>query len=444
MHIDNRTIKKIVFDRNREALRIETYEMEGRRLYIDSWRKGLEIYEETQLEPDITRFDMPILAPARSMHKPRFNESLQRFSAGIPGIIRELAEPVCYGQLQMLQILNRGGDAALEIGRETPVLIWILACATLTKQISLTRAVNLTREKRVEIVRVIHPESTKATVKLIAKVKPVNYDRNELRLLHRLLRDTRLQDSLRHLRQIVLPWIDIILDSPEIQSMPCIQQEIANLNGSKYNLMQARTMYETCIQLGTKAGFPNVMHNLRNCKTLKELSVTADKWNTRYNSAFNEQVAVFRREQDAADAINAAIMARKQIIELKKERRRQKRIEREKTKDDIRQKALLEGFRKPPIPGNQFIAPITTIPQLEREGEVMGNCVASYRDKILFKNSYIYKVFYPERCTLEVTGKRKCSIEELKAPGNASPQKHTRTYIQAWLDQYNKTGSAPA
>ncbi|MEE4165904.1 MAG: PcfJ domain-containing protein [Desulfocapsaceae bacterium] len=439
--MDKQTIKEIAFDSSKEALRIETYEMSGRRLYIDSWKKGLKIYEEARQHAGTTRFDMPILAPERSTLRPRFNESLQLFSADIPDIIRDLVAPVHYGQLQMLQILNRGENAALELAREAPVLIWILACATLTRQISLNQAVSLTSGKRVEIIRAIHPESTNSTLKLIIKVRPLNYCRNELRLLHRLLRDTDLRNNVRHLRQIVLPWLDIILDSPDIQSMPCIQQEIGNPNGSKYNLMQARTMYETCIQLGTRAGLPDVLHNLRNCKSLEELTLVSDAWNTRFNSRFNEQVATFSREQDAVDAVNAMIMAKRQIIELEKKRRKK---ELKKAKEEIRRKARLEGFQKPPVPGNQFISPITTVPELEREGELMCNCVASYREKIIFKNSYIYKVFYPERCTLEVTGKRWYSIGELKAPKNVAPHKHTRKYVQAWLDQYNnKAGSAP-
>ena len=217
-----------------------------------------------------------------------------------------------------------------------------------------------------------------------------------------------------------------MLDSPDILTIPCIQNEIANPDSSEYQLMLAKTMCESCLQIGQMAGLTNARHNLRNCKTLSEVMSLEERWHGRYNRRLQEQRATFSREQEAAEILNLA-------IEAEKERKRQASRERKRLEEERRRKIRKAGFPEPPIPGNQYIVPITTPTELKHEGELMNNCVATYEDKILFKNRYIYKVFYPERCTLEVIGKPECAIGELKAKNNAKPSKKVYQYVRKWI-----------
>ena len=261
------------------------------------------------------------------------------------------------------------------------------------------------------------------------KITPFDYCRKELRILNRILKDDHLQNNLRHLPQIVLPWVDIVFDAPDIQTIPCIQNEISNPNSSRYQLMLAKTMCESCMQIGQQAGLANVRHSLRNCKTLSEVTALEERWHGRYNKKMQKQLATFRREEEAVELI-------KHTIKAEEERQKQERRERKKLENERRKKIKRKGFAKPPIPGNEYIVPITSLTDLKREGEIMNNCVATYEDKILFANSYIYKVYFPERCTLEVVGKQNCFIGELKAKNNTKPPRKVRQYIQEWINNH--------
>ena len=356
----------------------------------------------------------------------KWADCISRFTSKIPTEIKESVAPISCAQLQTLQLFCQGGTCATELFKKAPALLWLIACEVLSDRISVDQAVNVLKGKHLDIIRTIRADCTRKHVNLLSKITPVTYCRNELRILNRILKDDDLQNNLRHLPQIVLPRVEIVLDSPDILTISCIQNEITNPNSSRYQLMLAKTMCESCLQIGRKAGLANVKHNLRNCKTLSEVMSLEERWHDRYNKRLQEQRAALCREQEAAELLNRA-------IEAEQERRRQARRERKRLEEERRRKIKKAGFPEPPIPGNKYIVPITTFRELEHEGEIMNNCVATYRDKILFKNRYIYKVFYPERCTLEVIGKRNCAIGELKAKNNARPSKKVYHYVRKWL-----------
>ena len=63
----------------------------------------------------------------------------------------------------------------------------------------------------------------------------------------------------------------------------------------------------------------------------------------------------------------------------------------------------------------------------------MNNCVATYKNAIVAGTSYIYKIFYPERCTLELKIGKTILLGELKKKDNVSPHKQVRTFLMNWL-----------
>ncbi|MDR1487917.1 MAG: PcfJ domain-containing protein [Deltaproteobacteria bacterium] len=91
----------------------------------------------------------------------------------------------------------------------------------------------------------------------------------------------------------------------------------------------------------------------------------------------------------------------------------------------------------PPITGSESILPITTARELAEEGRLQHNCVASYLERVAIRqNVYVYRVLWPERCTLSVARRgAEWVISELKRTCNKSPSEATRRVVEEWLDR---------
>jgi len=94
-----------------------------------------------------------------------------------------------------------------------------------------------------------------------------------------------------------------------------------------------------------------------------------------------------------------------------------------------------ESFPDPPFPGNQHVVPLTTRDQLQTEGRVQANCVASYFQRVKNGSLYIYRVLWPERCTLSIAKRRtgQWVIQELEAARNTRVRNETRRWIEDWI-----------
>jgi hypothetical protein len=92
-------------------------------------------------------------------------------------------------------------------------------------------------------------------------------------------------------------------------------------------------------------------------------------------------------------------------------------------------------FPAPPLEGTIDIVPLTDAQQLAEEGFLQRNCVASYVCRVAsLKRAYVYKVLAPERCTLAVTRRRdRWVLAELKRAGNTAASPATRAAIQRWI-----------
>ncbi|MBI9080818.1 MAG: PcfJ domain-containing protein [Pseudodesulfovibrio sp.] len=443
--ISNKVTKKIFIEHGTDALIVESYGPGCPVYRLDSWDNGLSLSDTGGPQGGLKTVDMTIFSSKRKDSGDTGNV-IDSFAASIPDEVIKVISPFSLGQLQALQILCQGGAAAIELAREIPILIWLLATAVLANIITVRQAVDLVCGKRIEIVKTVYSESTKKHLKLVSRVLPIKYSVKELRTLNGLLRDDRVQDNLRHCSPIVLPLVEEVMDTPDLQAIPCIQRAISNENGSRYKVLTARTMCETCLRLGSEAGLSNVRHVLRNCKTLGELTALTDRWHGRHNKKLNEEIANLKKVREAAAEFGLVIQAEKQRrAQLQREQqlaRANQRLERDKRRATKRREARKIGFGQPPIPGNEFIVPITNHEDLVREGNVMNNCVASYEDDIVLGGSYIYKVYYPERCTLEVVSKKGVhSIGELKAKNNDRPPKGVRQYVWQWIQSHGNPRS---
>lgn len=92
-------------------------------------------------------------------------------------------------------------------------------------------------------------------------------------------------------------------------------------------------------------------------------------------------------------------------------------------------------FPPPPYPGNRYICPIDSFPALEREALEQDNCAVEYSERIImFEDTYLYSVKWPERCTLSLVKEGgRWSIGELYQADNQSAGTHTHWIVRRWL-----------
>ncbi len=408
-------LKSMAVDRQSGEMILAIEVMQGT-ITISSWKNGLTICQSESPGEKWERLNVQLIHTDQANVPLRFQKALVQFTGCFPEEIRRLVAPIAHGQLQALQILRQTGEAGLELAKDSITLLWILAYNLLTKAVTLEQATVLVRGKRHEIVKLLSPGSTMAHVRLISKIVPQEFSRAELRTLHGIAKATHLPQTLRHVPQLVLGKLGIALEFPEMLDIPCIQRELSDVSGSVYSFRMARTLAETCHHLAREAELVNVNHLLASCQSVDDLIKLTEEWQERYNSYRNRQLAVLIREQEAVDTHNQKVKEARLLAQ------RQRRAARKNLK-----------FPLPPLAGNKYIMPITTYDELKKEGRRMNNCVATYKNAIVAGTSYIYKIFYPERCTLELKIGKTILLGELKKKDNVSPHKQVRTFLMNWL-----------
>ena len=92
-------------------------------------------------------------------------------------------------------------------------------------------------------------------------------------------------------------------------------------------------------------------------------------------------------------------------------------------------------YGQPPVPGTEHIIPIISYEELVQEGVSQCHCVASYHSQILERTTFVYKVTYPERSTLQLkkSFEGAWSLCQLRAKANRSVKKETLHFINDWL-----------
>ena len=97
---------------------------------------------------------------------------------------------------------------------------------------------------------------------------------------------------------------------------------------------------------------------------------------------------------------------------------------------------LKYNFPRPPVMGANGIRPIRTVQDLVEEGEQQSNCVACYAKRIADRQTFIYRITYPERATLSLEKHHaRWQPGDLLAAKNRPAQPATRKYVEEWLSR---------
>lgn len=99
-------------------------------------------------------------------------------------------------------------------------------------------------------------------------------------------------------------------------------------------------------------------------------------------------------------------------------------------------------FPEPPIPGTDYILPVTESHKLFEEGTVMHHCVNSYKTEILLKRSYIYHIEKEEeKATLEIRKRddNYWTLAQVRGICNKNVSKDIMNMVVSWAEENNIT-----
>lgn len=307
---------------------------------------------------------------------------MNAFVNKFPQILKSRISQHQYYQIELINIVLQNSDAA-DLFNTSPILL-VLILIHLNENNQTLSIDNLVLFKRKIILREILGFGDRKHIAFLQKIKLHNGDKFEISLIIEALKSDEIILSLCHWIDVPIQTIYILTRYPFLKetkllsyysNLPIKQGIITDLSC----INDITEVYKDTQALGNKIGVKNnlsqIMSNIRTPEKLDELH---DNWIVKSNLNSNEF-------------------------------------------DDI-------IFKNIPEINSKFIVPIISYKELINEGIEMENCIATYKRKILKQESFIYKVLFPERATLEVrksTIKQKLILVEMKLKGNLIPSKES-------------------
>jgi len=97
---------------------------------------------------------------------------------------------------------------------------------------------------------------------------------------------------------------------------------------------------------------------------------------------------------------------------------------------------LTTPLPSPPVPGNDWVVPLTTPQDFVEEAGTMAHCVLSCLPSVREGQSYIYRVQAAEPATLELgRGYPGWEAVQLRGYANGPVSAKTRQTVAAWLQE---------
>lgn len=308
------------------------------------------------------------------------------FLAEIPVEARELAAPIAWQQLDVLQACRRDARA-IELGPANRSLLWLLAewCRKYPHR-DLGRLLDGRRRDLLGAMFGIHA-GTEARVRVLTRLEAPTLDERLLAPLSAFIGTRHLPDVVHHMPALPAALVIACHARIELLDLPLVRRELlrgitaVRIGELFRDLEDARTLAR---YLGV-----DIDSRLRGCGSYEGLV------------ALHDELVGRRRDWSTVNAI-------------------------------IRR--LGNEFPPPPLEGTETIVPIRTVADLAREGDVMHHCCLSYADRIAQGRCYLYRVLAPERGTLEIScADRAFALAQFKREANRTPTPEAFAAVQRWF-----------
>ncbi len=340
-------------------------------------------------EAAVRRLDAP-LTPARCRKR-----AFDGFRFSLPKPVARLLEPFRTHQWPLLVMLHHD-PGAIDLAEANPALAFALA-QKLNADRSLIAALRCSAMRQRDLLEVLGLPSSPAAVNLFRKVDPHSLSGDNWPALVEVIRAelAEAKPRLNHLPSINSGVVEILLDPrASLAATPQLLEEVARDRAESY---RGRVVHMITSTLRMQAE----LRVTDRCERFPSLA--------RLHDVHEEVAANYRRRVRQLIDANSSGSA---------------------------------CFPPPPLPGIPGqIEPVTSASDLVDEGEMQGNCVASYAGRVREGNLYIYRVLHPERATLSIARRSPFAdweIDELERRYNTDVSEATEEFVQAWLDR-NRT-----
>ena len=329
-----------------------------------------------------------------------------------------------------LLVLLHQKPAAADLARTNPVLAYCLANSDQFRgtqpEAAAVQAVWYCSRKQRTILEWLGFPGTEAVVRLMRKIPPVAASPFMLRCLRNALRaDPSVVTALGHLPRINATVIELVANgrlSPLVT--PKLLHEVADAETDAGQPSCGDLILNSLIMLNELAPESPIGPFSRVSQVL------------RCHGEIEKEYLLYRRNRERAELAAREDLAAQEVLARARSRRADvARAKRSAAPPDPRQPP---PFPPPPLPGTDHIVPITSSAELVAEGQIQGNCVATYEGLIRQRTTYVYRVLSPERATLSVVRSHDgCwRRSELRVRLNAKAQVQTTSSVDAWIGMH--------
>jgi hypothetical protein len=391
----NSTREEIWFDELDQVLYVDFRKSCATCLRIGTWQKWLSVerWDDVQQswEPEETDPGISLPFPPQ-----KSKGSLQGFLNDFPQEVISAVRPFQWRQFVLLKMVRHRPET-LELIQSNPALAWFLADAIASKAVLLSKGCEWVFRKRKDILEFAGMPSSNSIIRTLSRIKSDDYTQILFEDLKKLIRQNDKMSRLRFVQYIpggeifnLLKHFDCsywLLSTTDSIGMTIWENLTVD---NENNVFRLWTDSKNCAK-SLRIACPE--NQLRKCKSIKDLGDIHDLWLNMYNAANIAQ----RNDRFLLDYGTYS-------------------------------------FPSPPLPGDADIMPITTIKELEEEGTEMHNCVGTYIENIMRRESYIYRVLRPERATLEISDTTDMHhIRQLKLAYNREPGAETWKKVRYWF-----------
>lgn len=321
-----------------------------------------------------------------------------RFIASIPQDIVEAIGPIQYWQFALLQWVSMDQRAA-DLVKSAPLLLWLLYHnrKKFPEKWDDERWFNVLDLKRHEIFQEMFGWSSKSAVRALGKIKLSNGGIRDLHAIHYFCMDEENIKDTAHMKVIpvhllmvmrkYLNWGKFFERFKQEDYPGGVEKALAD--AKEFSAL----VKETCLVIAALYGRnrEKQMRKPYTCSSLEQLQKMHDQLTYRLN--------------------------------MQRDHKRLKQMRHQ-----------YRNFPSPPLPGTNIVQAVSNIELLLDEGKEMNHCVTSYADKIMRRECYIYRVYRPERATLEVEIVRgKPKIVQFKLKNNHNPSEKSWNMARLWL-----------
>jgi hypothetical protein len=325
----------------------------------------------------------------------RRRRAFDRFRFSLPKPVAAQLERFTTRQWDLLGLLHGQGGPALELASSRPVLAYLVGLHAANRQLAPAAVAALLALKGKDLVGRLGLPATPAMVRVLEKIHPQSFSQPvAVRLRQALVRDPDLLRQLGHLPEVNAGVVDLLADEAVAARVtPSLLLAVAAARQERYRSAIARVLREV-VALEAVLGAP------------------------RRPAQFRDPAGLER--------------AHRQLLQ-------QRRVRRRRERESARAPAAAAPFPPPPVPGTPGIVPVTSEAELRLEARMQENCVAMYAGDVRARESYIYRVLTPERCTLEICpdDAGNWHRRQLERRENQPASTETTRLVDRWLARYH-------